>query len=68
MIEVLTRQVVTARDCSNITGKSERYGRNVLQKIKIQLQKKKHQLITLEEYCDYMGFNPEIVKPFLKMF
>ncbi len=37
-----------------ITGKSERYSREILKKIKTDLNKEKHHLITIQEFCAYM--------------
>jgi len=38
-----------------ITGKGERYSRELLRSIKNQLRKEKHQIVTFEEFYSYMG-------------
>lgn len=38
-----------------ITGKSESYSRDLLKKIKAHLNKADHHLISLQEFCDYLG-------------
>jgi hypothetical protein len=48
-----------------ITGKSERYGRMLLLKIKDSLKKEEHQFISIEEFCAYTGLKPDQVQPFL---
>ncbi len=48
-----------------ITGKSERYSRKLLEKIKIKLAKEDHQFITVQEFCQFTGLKTEQVEPFL---
>ena len=43
------------KDIQVITGKSERYARKLFADIKVSLKKEKHQLLTIEEFCTYMG-------------
>jgi len=38
-----------------ITGKSERYSRYLIQRIKKHLNKEDHQLVSIKEFCSYMG-------------
>lgn len=64
MIE-LTRIVIYTKDIQRITGKSERYGRKILNKIKTKHKKKKHQLVSLSELCQYLGLNVEEVAKYL---
>ena len=49
-------------DVQLITGKSERYGRRIIKNIKDDLNKQKHQLVTIDEFCEYMGLNNEKVQ------
>ncbi len=56
------RLCIYPKDIVKITGKSERYARNLIQKIKEKLNKEEHQFITVEEFCAYAGFEPEKVK------
>jgi Fic family protein len=57
----LTRAIIYPKDVQRITGKSERYGRLLLAKIKNQLSKQQHQYISIEEFCTYTGLSPETV-------
>ena len=58
----LTRIVVYPKDVSRITGKSERYGRNLLKTIKEANDKEAHQFVSLEEFADYTGLSIELIK------
>jgi hypothetical protein len=40
-----------------ITGKSERYGRKLLEKIRLKHQKEEHQFVTIKEFCSYTGLD-----------
>jgi len=44
-----------------ITGRSDRYGRNLIKKMKDHFKKQSHQVVTIEEFCKYMGLQQEIV-------
>ena len=61
----LTRVVVYPKDVSRITGKSERYGRKFLRKIKEANDKENHQFVSLEEFSDYTGLPVELIKEHL---
>ena len=56
------RICIYPQDIEVITGKSERYGRKVIKNIKDNLNKQKHQLVTIDEFCKYMGFEYEKIK------
>ena len=60
-----TRLCIYPKDVQRITGKSERYGRMLLQKIKEYFEKKEHQFVTVEEFCLYTGFKKDDVVLFL---
>lgn len=45
-----------------ITGKSERYSREILRKIKALHNKQKHQLVSVAEFCDFIGLNTDEVE------
>lgn len=49
----------------NITGKSERYGRKLLEKIKTKYSKEDHQFVTVDEFCKFTGLKIEQVQPFI---
>lgn len=51
----LTRLCIYPKDIQIITGKSERYSRDLIQKIKKHFHKEEHQPVTFQEFCEYMG-------------
>ncbi len=57
-----SRICIYPKDIQRITGKSERYGRILIEKIKSHFNKEKHQFISVEEFCDYTGLKLEDVK------
>ncbi len=59
------RICIYPKDIMRITGKSERYSRKLLEKIKIKLAKEDHQFITVQEFCQFTGLKTEQVEPFL---
>ncbi|HWC53426.1 MAG TPA: hypothetical protein VG676_07570 [Chitinophagaceae bacterium] len=65
MKTIQTRLCIYPKDVQRITGKSESYGRLLLKKIKIHLKKQDHQVITVEEFCQYMGLKKEDVLSFI---
>ena len=60
-----TRLCVYPKDVQRITGKSERYGRMLLLKIRARLKKEEHQFISIEEFCTYTGLKIDQVQPLL---
>ncbi len=59
------RLCIYPKDVQRITGKSERYSRILLQKIKGKYKKEVHQFVTVEEFCLYTGLKKEHVQPLL---
>lgn len=53
----MQRIVIYPKDIMIITGRSERYSRNLLKQIKSSYSKLKHQPLTIDEFCQYMGFD-----------
>jgi len=51
----MKRICIYPKDIQIVTGKSERYGRYLIKKIKDHLSKEPHQVVTIEEFCDFMG-------------
>ena len=49
------RLCIYPKDIQRITGKSERYGRMLIEKIKVHFKKDKHQFLTIEEFSEYSG-------------
>nr|WP_230380033.1 hypothetical protein [Kaistella gelatinilytica] len=60
------RLCIYPKDIQCITGKSERYSRDLIHKIKTVLNKPDHQFLTVEEFCTYMGLSYESVQPFIR--
>ncbi len=50
-----SRLIIYPKDIQRITGRSERYGRQLITKIKGHLQKAEHQLVSVDEFCTYVG-------------
>ena len=59
------RVCVYPKDIQLITGRSERYGRKLLQTIRESLDKEPHQFITVDEFSEYTGIKEEIVYKYL---
>lgn len=59
------RIVVYVKDVMNITGRSERYARNLLAAIRVAYKKDSHALVIIDEFCAYTGIPEERVRPFL---
>lgn len=62
----MNRICIYPKDVQVITGKSERYGRTIIKKIKDQLQREKHQAITIDEFCNYLGLKEDRVKQIIR--
>jgi hypothetical protein len=59
------RIVIYAQDIRNMTGRSERSARSLLQRIRNQNNKTHGQFVTITEFCQYSGLKEEDVKRFL---
>lgn len=64
--KLMVRLCIYPKDIQIVTGKSERYGRRLLRKIKIDISKADHQYITVEEFCTFTGLKLEEVNRVLK--
>ena len=51
----MKRIAIYPKDIMIITGKSERSAREILKKIKTHYGKDKHQIVTVDEFCNFMG-------------
>lgn len=60
------RIVIHPKDVENITGRSGRTARMILQKIKMALGKSKDQFVTVKEFCMFYGLEEDHVKDFLQ--
>lgn len=62
---VPNRIVIYAKDVMNITGRSERTARKILQQIRQASGKKRGDMVTVVEFCQYTGINQNLVTEFL---
>jgi hypothetical protein len=60
------RACIYPKDIQRITGRSERYGRKLLNDIKCFLDKEPHQFITINEFSEYSGIQIDIVSKYIK--
>ena len=58
----MKRIVLHTKDVVIVTGKSERYSRYLINEIKEHLGKKKHQYVTIKEFCKYLGLDQKEVE------
>lgn len=49
------RVIMYPKDVAIITGKSDRYGRHLLARIRDHLGKSRDQMISIREFCEYTG-------------
>jgi hypothetical protein len=57
----MNRMCIYPKDIMVITGKSDRYGRYLIKRIKEYFNKEQHQVVTVEEFCQYMGLQLDSV-------
>ena len=62
----MDRLCIYPKDIQVVTGRSERYGRVLIRKIKQNLAKQNHQFVTIEEFCNYTGLSYQVVKQKLR--
>jgi hypothetical protein len=60
------RACIYPKDIERITGRSERYGRKLLNDIKCFLDKEPHQFITINELSEYSGIQVDIVNKYIR--
>jgi hypothetical protein len=61
----VNRIIIYPKDIQRITGKSERYGRLLIKRIKDHFKKEEHQFVSVEEFCAYTGLKDEQVSELL---
>lgn len=59
------RACIYPKDIQRITGRSERYGRKLLQDIKNFFDKEPHQFVTTKEFSEYSGIEEDIVLQYI---
>lgn len=57
----MDRVCIYPKDVQIVTGKSERWGREVIKKIKTHYSKEPHQLVSIDEFCKYTGLSVQQV-------
>ena len=62
----MERICIYPKDVQVVTGKSERWGREIIKKIKAQFSKQDHQLVTIDEFCTYLGLDSSTVRQLLR--
>ena len=62
----MKRICINTTDVMFITGKSERQSRNIINDIKDHFGKAKHQVVTIKEFCEYLGLEEEEIKSYIK--
>ena len=55
------RLCVYPHDAQKILGRSLNYCRKMIRDIKAHYNKKKHQYVSVEEFCEYTGLDPDKV-------
>lgn len=62
----MERVCIYPKDVQIVTGKSERWGREVIKRIKSYFAKEPHQFVSIEEFCQYTGLSEQSVKEKLR--
>jgi len=60
------RIVIYPKDIQILTGKSYRHALELNKEIREYFNKKKHQLLSIYEFADYIGIHPDQVFPHIK--
>jgi len=55
------RICIYPKDIMRITGKSEKFSRSLMAKIKKSLQKNKDQMVSVTEFCEFTGLKADEV-------
>lgn len=60
-----SRIIIYPKDIQRITGKSERYGRTLIKRIKQSRSKTADQFISLNEFAEFTGLSVDEVESYL---
>lgn len=60
------RLIIYSADICRMTHKSERAARALLAKIRTHYNKHQHQFVSVNEFCEYMGFREDEVRDYLR--
>ena len=58
----MKRIVIYPKDIMVITGKSERFSRDLLKRIKRHIGKEEYQFLSITEFCQYTGLNEDEIQ------
>ena len=61
----IIRACIYPKDIQCITGRSERYGRKLLNRIKTHFGKEQHQFVTINEFSEYSGIEVDIINEYI---
>lgn len=56
------RICIYPKDIQLLTGRTERFGRSLLAKIRQHLDKQPHQFVTIREFAEYTGLEEEEIE------
>ena len=59
------RICIYTKDIVRITGKSERSGQRLLVQIRKHLKKSSNQVVSVDEFCSFIGLDSDRVKPYI---
>lgn len=59
------RACIYPKDIQRITGRSERYGRKLLNDIRNYFDKAPHQFVTTQEFAEYSGIKLDIINQYI---
>lgn len=57
----MNRLCIYPKDIQIISGKSDRYGRYIIKRVKDHFNNEQHQVVTIDEFCQYMGLQYDFV-------
>lgn len=60
------RIVIYPKDIMLLTGKSYRYALDLNKEMRTYFKKQKHHFLTIYEFAQYIGVNPEVIRTHLK--
>ena len=61
----LVRVCIYPKDIQCITGRSERFGRKLINQMKEHFGKQPHQFITAQEFSEYSGIQIDIINKYI---
>lgn len=65
MSKISGRVVIYPKDVQRLTGKSEKYSRMLLRKIKQKKEKAEHQFVSIDDFAEYTGITVDLIKQHL---